>query len=31
MDSWIIVTIGTRADNEYFIRKLKALLIEGSD
>jgi histidinol-phosphate aminotransferase len=31
MDSWIRVTIGTRADNEYFIRKLKALLIEGSD
>jgi len=26
MDSWIRVTIGTRADNEYFIRKLKALL-----
>ena len=31
MDTWIRVTIGTRADNEYFIRKLKALLIEGND
>lgn len=31
MDSWIRVTIGTRADNEYFIRKLKALLIEGNE
>jgi histidinol-phosphate aminotransferase len=29
MDSWIRVTIGTRADNEYFIRKLKSVLKEG--
>jgi histidinol-phosphate aminotransferase len=31
MDTWIRVTIGTRADNEYFIRKLKALLLEGNE
>lgn len=28
MDSWIRVTIGTRADNEFFTRKLKELLAE---
>lgn len=26
MDSWIRVTVGTRADNEYFIRNLKKVL-----
>ncbi|MFW5898023.1 MAG: histidinol-phosphate transaminase [Halanaerobium sp.] len=31
MDSWIRVTIGTRADNEYFIRNLKKVLAEGND
>jgi len=31
MDSWIRVTIGTRADNEYFIRNLKTVLAEGNE
>jgi histidinol-phosphate aminotransferase len=31
MDSWIRVTVGTRADNEYFIRNLKKVLAEGNE
>lgn len=31
MDSWIRVTIGTRADNEFFIRKFKKLLAERTE
>jgi histidinol-phosphate aminotransferase len=31
MESWIRVTIGTRADNEYFIRNLKKVLAEGNE
>lgn len=31
MESWIRVSVGTRADNEYFIRNLKALLVEEND
>ena len=31
MESWIRVTVGTRADNEYFIRNLKKVLAEGNE
>ena len=31
MDSWIRVTVGTRADNEFFIRNLKKVLAERNE
>ncbi|MFW6266983.1 MAG: histidinol-phosphate transaminase [Halanaerobium sp.] len=31
MESWIRVTVGNRADNEYFIRNLKKLLAERTE
>ncbi len=31
MDTWIRVTVGTRADNEFFIRNLKKLLAERNE